>query len=96
MVNYDFPLNMSDYIHRAGRVGRVSSPQGSMVTNFVGDALQVHLVQKLEEAVRTATQIPNVNQNIIRIIRHRKEKKAEREGEQLGEGIGDDLEDVIQ
>ena len=23
VINYDFPLNPSDYIHRAGRVGRV-------------------------------------------------------------------------
>ena len=25
VINFDFPLNPADYIHRAGRVGRVNS-----------------------------------------------------------------------
>jgi len=86
VINYDFPLNMSDYLHRAGRVGRVGSPQGAKVTNLVNGRIQVirsflygillmpnqvHLVQELEKAVRTNSEIPNVNANVIRIIRHR-------------------------
>ncbi len=76
VINYDFPLNMSDYVHRAGRSGRVGSPQGSRVTSLVGGRIQVHLVQMLERAVRTQTEIPNVNNNIIRIIQRRRSRKA--------------------
>ena len=31
VINYDFPLNPSDYIHRAGRVGRVGGAKVSYV-----------------------------------------------------------------
>ncbi len=41
VINYEFPLNMSDYIHRVGRAGRVGSPQGAKVTNLVGGKIQV-------------------------------------------------------
>ena len=37
VINYDFPLNPSDYIHRAGRVGRV----GGAKVNYVHQTLMV-------------------------------------------------------
>ncbi len=72
VINYDFPLNMSDYVHRAGRVGRVGSPGGCKVTSFVRGPVEVKLVQKLEEAVRLNQEIPAVNTNIARILEHRR------------------------
>jgi superfamily II DNA/RNA helicase len=79
VVNYDFPLNMADYIHRLGRVGRVSSPAGSKATHLVGGTVQVKLVQDIEMAVRTRKELKAVNNNIIRIIQHRAEMTKERE-----------------
>ena len=32
VINYDFPLNPSDYIHRAGRVGRVGGAKVKDIT----------------------------------------------------------------
>ena len=37
VINYDFPLNPSDYIHRAGRVGRV----GGAKVNYVHQTFMV-------------------------------------------------------
>ena len=36
VINYDFPLNPSDYIHRAGRVGRVGGAKVKYVHQTVG------------------------------------------------------------
>lgn len=85
VINYDFPLNMSDYIHRVGRVGRVRSRQGSHVTNLVGGTIQIHLVQQIEEAIRRWKQIPNVNNNIIKIIRERGAAKRRDNDNEEGE-----------
>jgi superfamily II DNA/RNA helicase len=38
IVNFDFPNNINDYIHRAGRAGRLGSP-GSVINLY----LQKHL-----------------------------------------------------
>merc|ERR1719445_2448953 len=35
VINYDFPLNPADYIHRVGRVGRVNGVKNCKVTSFV-------------------------------------------------------------
>ena len=77
VVNFEFPLNMFDYVHRVGRVGRVSSPQGAKVTSLVRGPVEVKLVQDLELAVRTNKEISNVNNNVIRILQKRREKKLE-------------------
>ncbi|XP_045515770.1 probable ATP-dependent RNA helicase DDX28 isoform X2 [Pieris brassicae] len=71
IINYDFPLYTSDYIHRCGRTGRLGSPQDSSVTNFVAWPREVQLVQKIEEAVRRNNDLPNVNANIKRQITNR-------------------------
>merc|ERR1712083_1231199 len=69
VINFDFPLNPSDYIHRAGRGGR-----GGRVTSFVDNQGGVKVVQNLETAVRKNIEIQQVNSNIIRIIKFRRER----------------------
>ena len=48
VINYDFPSFMSDYIHRAGRVGRVGSSPSSMAISFVAHKWEVDLLWKIE------------------------------------------------
>ena len=48
MINFDLPLFMSDYVHRAGRVGRVSSKTNGLVTSFVTHMWDVDLLWKIE------------------------------------------------
>lgn len=77
VINYEFPLNMSDYVHRVGRVGRVGSPAGAKVTSFVRGPVEVKILQQIEESVRRNRELANVNNNIIRILQHRQMKKGE-------------------
>jgi len=63
VINYDFPLNPSDYIHRAGRVGRVGGCQSGRVTSFVDNQGGVKVVQNLETAVRKNIEIQQVARN---------------------------------
>ncbi len=96
VVNYEFPLNMFDYLHRLGRVGRVRSPGGSKATHLVVGPRQVKLVQDIELAVRTRKKLPNVNHNIIRIIEHGAEMREQRRQMALArrrkEAVDDDSE----
>lgn len=65
VVNYDFPSNMSDYLHRVGRIGRVGSTvSGGKVTNLVCGKISVALVQELEKSVRLNKEIPNIESNV--------------------------------
>ncbi|XP_071486450.1 probable ATP-dependent RNA helicase DDX28 [Diadema antillarum] len=66
VINFDFPNFMSDYIHRAGRVGRVGSQGVGHVTNFVVHKWDVDLVNKIERAVRTREGLPRFTTNIKR------------------------------
>eukprot|EP00088_Acartia_fossae_P002685 TRINITY_DN11106_c0_g1_i1.p1 TRINITY_DN11106_c0_g1~~TRINITY_DN11106_c0_g1_i1.p1 ORF type:complete len:559 (+),score=75.64 TRINITY_DN11106_c0_g1_i1:28-1704(+) len=75
VINYDFPLNAADYLHRAGRVGRVGSCSGGHVTSLVDNPLGVEVLQRIEYAARKNVEILNVNNNIIRIIQHRHNQK---------------------
>jgi len=75
VINYDFPLNPADYIHRVGRVGRVGGVQNGHVTSLVDNIGGVMVLQNLETAVRKNMEIQKVNNNIIRIIEKRTEKK---------------------
>lgn len=68
VINYDFPLFMSDYIHRAGRVGRVGSNHDCHVTSFVTNPWDVDLLWKIEIAARKEKELHNVNANIKRKI----------------------------
>ena len=76
VINYDFPLNPADYIHRVGRVGRVGGVKNGHVTSLVDNAGGVMVLQNLETAVRKNIEIQKVNNNIIRIIEKRAERKT--------------------
>ncbi|XP_014674418.1 PREDICTED: LOW QUALITY PROTEIN: probable ATP-dependent RNA helicase DDX28 [Priapulus caudatus] len=71
VINFDFPLNMSDYIHRCGRTGRVGTLHGGHVTNFVCFKNNVELVQQIELSVRKSDSLPKVNANIRRRLFYR-------------------------
>ncbi|XP_030384165.1 probable ATP-dependent RNA helicase DDX28 [Scaptodrosophila lebanonensis] len=71
VVNFDFPLHVSDYIHRCGRIGRVGDLSHSMVTNFISSRREISVVQRIEHAARTGGLLPNVNANIKNIINKR-------------------------
>jgi len=75
VINYDFPLNPADYIHRVGRAGRVGSVGGNHVTSLIYHPFEVDVLQRIELAARKNVEIAAVNNNIIRIIKHRAQKK---------------------
>ncbi|XP_028665172.1 probable ATP-dependent RNA helicase DDX28 [Erpetoichthys calabaricus] len=64
VVNYDFPLSHTDYIHRAGRVGRMGSSETGSVISFVTHPWEVELVQKIETAARKRTSLPGMESGI--------------------------------
>ncbi|XP_030061002.1 putative ATP-dependent RNA helicase DDX28 [Microcaecilia unicolor] len=64
VVNYDFPPTLQDYIHRAGRVGRVGSKPHCTVISFVTHLWDVELVQKIETAARKRTSLPGMKTSI--------------------------------
>ncbi|XP_066594704.1 probable ATP-dependent RNA helicase DDX28 isoform X2 [Prorops nasuta] len=61
ILNYDFPLNTIDYLHRAGRTGRVRSPKDCRVTNFICRPLEIKLVQKIEWNIKKGRSFPIIN-----------------------------------
>jgi superfamily II DNA/RNA helicase len=77
VINYDVPTNISDYIHRCGRVGRVGNPSTGIVTTFVCHPTEAEIVQKIEYAARKThgDELPNVNANIKRLINNQVLKK---------------------
>ena len=81
VINYDVPTNISDYIHRCGRVGRIGShlPSG-LVTTLICHASEADLVRKIEFAARKmgAEDLPNVNANIKRLISNQQLKQPDR------------------
>lgn len=67
LINFDFPTSVSDYILRAGRVGRVGTNQGR-ITNLIVSAPGVYTVQEIERSVKSSIRIPDVDANIKRKI----------------------------
>ena len=68
VINYDCPRHMSDYVHRAGRTGRVGNNFCGLVTTLVHKEPEARLVQEIEMAVRTNTKLQGINPNIKRLI----------------------------
>lgn len=68
IVNFDFPVHVSDYIHRCGRIGRLGSNKNCYITNFVSSLYELDLVRQIEMSARTNNQLENVNANIRKII----------------------------
>lgn len=64
VVNYDFPESHTDYIHRAGRVGRAGGVEDGEVLSFVTHPWDVELVQKIETAARRRTSLPGMESDI--------------------------------
>lgn len=64
VVNYDFPESHTDYIHRAGRVGRAGSVEDGEVLSFVTHPWDVELVQKIETAARRRISLPGMESAI--------------------------------
>ena len=64
VVNYDFPESHTDYIHRAGRVGRAGGVEDGEVLSLVTHPWDVELVQKIETAARRRTTLPGMNSEI--------------------------------
>ncbi|CAG9797330.1 unnamed protein product [Chironomus riparius] len=79
IVNFDFPLYISDYIHRCGRIGRLGGINNNcLVTNFISSLLELDLVRKIELSARTNFELQNVDANIGKILRTRIEKEIEK------------------
>ncbi|KAG9260897.1 putative ATP-dependent RNA helicase DDX28 [Astyanax mexicanus] len=64
VVNYDFPESRTDYIHRAGRVGRAGGSAGGHVLSFVTHPWDVELVQTIETAARRRMCLPGMETEI--------------------------------
>lgn len=60
VINYDCPESYTDYIHRAGRVGRAGGPTDVEVLSFVCHPWDVELVQKIETAARRRSCLPGM------------------------------------
>jgi len=79
VINYDFPSNMSDYLHRVGRVGRVGQSEAGKVTNLVCGQTSIAVVQELETSVRLNQEITTINSNIRSVIHDRHTSKLPNE-----------------
>lgn len=75
VINYDFPWNTSDYIHRAGRLGRTGSARDGTVTSLVSRPLDIEMTQRIERAARTGEPLWNVDANVKQIIQKRMARK---------------------
>ncbi|CAB1339186.1 unnamed protein product [Coregonus sp. 'balchen'] len=80
VVNYDFPESHTDYIHRAGRVGRAGSVEDGEVLSFVTHPWDVELVQKIETAARRRTSLPGMESAIRKPEPKASEEEEEEEG----------------
>lgn len=69
VVNYDFPESRTDYIHRAGRVGRAGGSGGGHVLSFVTHPWDVELVQSIETAARRRMCLPGMETEIQKPVR---------------------------
>ncbi|XP_038595773.1 probable ATP-dependent RNA helicase DDX28 [Tachyglossus aculeatus] len=68
VINYDFPLTLQDYIHRAGRVGRVGSVVPGSVISFVTHRWDVDLVQKIELSARRRKCLPGLDTEMKKLM----------------------------
>ncbi|KAK0149981.1 putative ATP-dependent RNA helicase DDX28 [Merluccius polli] len=64
VVNYDCPESTTDYIHRAGRVGRAGGVEEGQVLSFVTHPWDVELVQAIETSARRRSALPGMRSAI--------------------------------
>lgn len=57
VINFDLPADVADYLHRAGRVGRLQGSPHATVISLVASVADVHLAQSIEIAAREARPI---------------------------------------
>ena len=69
VINFECPFFLSDYLHRAGRTGRLGSKGTCEVTTFVSFKPDVALVQKLEYSIRTGKPLHGVESNLAAQMR---------------------------
>ena len=76
VINFEMPTFIADYVHRIGRVGRMSSDvKGAKVTNFISKPYEVETVWNIEQSIRKNCDLENLNANIKRILHYRYEPK---------------------
>lgn len=75
IINFDFPLHISDYIHRCGRIGRLGSNVNCTISNFISSLHELDLVRKIEMSARTNGELEDVNANIRKIITDKIQKE---------------------
>uniref|UniRef100_A0A8R1TX41 RNA helicase n=1 Tax=Onchocerca volvulus TaxID=6282 RepID=A0A8R1TX41_ONCVO len=63
IINYDFPRQISDYVHRCGRIGRIGSLHKCLMTSFVRRAWEVKHVNSIELAARLHRPLKDVELN---------------------------------
>ncbi|VDO17128.1 unnamed protein product [Brugia timori] len=63
IINYDFPRQISDYVHRCGRIGRIGSLHKCLMTSFVRRAWEVKHVNSIELAARLDRPLEDVELN---------------------------------
>lgn len=78
IINFDFPLHVSDYIHRCGRIGRLGSNASCHITNFISSLSEIDLVRNIEKSARTNHLLEGVNANIRNIISTKIEKEIQK------------------
>ena len=61
VINYDYPSNSEDYVHRIGRTGR-SNNTGTAYTLFTTQ--NAHKASDLVNVLREANQVSEVNHKI--------------------------------
>lgn len=54
VINFDLPAQVHDYLHRAGRVGRLQGSPRATVISLVASVADAHLAQSIEIAAREA------------------------------------------
>ncbi|CAF3653540.1 unnamed protein product [Rotaria socialis] len=80
VIQFDFPRFISDYIHRAGRVGRIGSKNPGKISSFVTQPHEISLAQQIEVATRMNKKLRGVNNDIkYQLDLHAKQRDQKQE-----------------
>ncbi|KAL6731813.1 hypothetical protein Aduo_002642 [Ancylostoma duodenale] len=75
VINYDLSRHAVDFLHRVGRVGRLSSSFLGRVTSFVRTPSEVRLTNVIELAARLRRPLSNIEADISSQIKRAKENE---------------------
>ncbi|KAH8280836.1 hypothetical protein KR054_000673 [Drosophila jambulina] len=86
VINYDFPRNIEEYVHRVGRTGRAGR-KGTSISFITREdwAMAKELIEILEEANQ---EVPEELHNMARRFKAMKDKRAAEGGGSFGGGGG--------